>query len=102
MADGNGINAASMPMTGQANFRHATGDGQKLFQVVPGVPAASALEQVSCLLDVVADLTCGVASLTSNEMNASQACDPRSLAWASHYLTEAAKAVVDSINLYES
>lgn len=75
------VGAASF---GQCNARH-----QRLFNVNAGVSADDALQHASLLLNCVNTLSFLGAMDEGND----------ALRWASHYLSEMAKAIVDDVSL---
>lgn len=77
---------AAALVTESRQFIEANPNGDRLFAVVPGIPAADALEQASCLLATARDAAYGVAANGKHS-------------FAAGYLIEMAKAVVDSITL---
>ncbi|MDZ4077196.1 MULTISPECIES: DUF3077 domain-containing protein [Hydrocarboniphaga] len=80
-------------------FHQVNPEETKLFTVRPGVPASDALEAASCFMDVALSLCKGIGSLSDDDVRAGMACDLRQTAFASLFLLEMAKAVVDSIEV---
>lgn len=74
---------------GGASFGKYNAMNQRLFSVNAGVSAEEALQHASLLLNCVNTLSFLGAVDDSNE----------ALRWASHYLSEMAKAIIDDVTL---
>lgn len=76
---------------GAVTFGPCGEDNIDLFRVNPNVPLRQALEQVSALLYCAKKLALDAAHGQDNERHA----------WASHYLCDMGKAVIDDVCLRE-
>ena len=74
---------------GGASFAKCNVENQRLFTVNPGVSGEEALQHASLLMNCVNTLTFLGAMNDGNE----------ALRWASHYLSEMAKALIDDVTL---
>jgi hypothetical protein len=72
---------------GGATFAKCSIQNKPLFRINPGISCEEALEQASLLMDCVNKLT-----LLSGMDN-----DNEAMVWASHYLSEMAKAIIDDV-----
>ncbi|WP_029531972.1 DUF3077 domain-containing protein [Pseudomonas asplenii] len=72
---------------GAVTFAMCGSQGRELFRVNPGVPIQEALEHVSLLLHCAKTLS----------QEAAMDADGSRYAWASHYLSEMGKAVIDDL-----
>ena len=72
---------------GGATFAKCSVQNKPLFRINPGISCDEALEQASLLMDCVNKLT-----LLSGMDN-----DNDAMVWASHYLSEMAKAIIDDV-----
>jgi hypothetical protein len=72
---------------GCATFAKCNAQNQPLFRINAGISCEEALEQASLLMDCVNKLT-----FLSGMEN-----DNASMVWASHYLSEMAKAIIDDV-----
>jgi hypothetical protein len=80
-------------LTGEITFAVINVEQQPLFAVRPGLPATDTLEHVSCLLDVVTELTRDLGFESVEPTGETRK------AWAALYLTEMARAAVDAVVL---
>ena len=71
---------------GSATFAKCNAQNQPLFRINAGISCEEALEQASLLMDCVNKLT-----LLSGMEN------DNAVVWASHYLGEMAKAIIDDV-----
>ncbi|UVM56843.1 DUF3077 domain-containing protein [Pseudomonas sp. B21-012] len=72
---------------GGATFAKCSVQNKPLFRINPGISCEEALEKASLLMDCVNKLT-----LLSGMDN-----DNDAMVWASHYLSEMAKAIIDDV-----
>lgn len=89
-------NVTAKAVTAELKFQQANPQEDRLFQVVEGVPVCDALMHASSLIDVVKDLAVNIGARTSDNFGIDSEDDPRTIAWAMHYLAENAKAIIDS------
>ncbi|MES2868740.1 MAG: DUF3077 domain-containing protein [Pseudomonadota bacterium] len=80
-----------MPTTGGATFGKYNAQNEHLFSVNAGIPGIEALEHASLLMNCVNTLSFLGAFEDGNEATA--------MRWASHYISEMAKALIDDITL---
>ena len=80
-----------MPTVGGATFGKCNAQDQRLFSVNAGVSSLDALEHASQLMNCVNTLSFMGAVDDGNEATA--------MRWASHYLSEMAKALIDDVTL---
>lgn len=80
-----------IPTVGGATFGKCNAQDQRLFSVNAGVSSLEALEHASLLMNCVNTLSFIGAVDDSNEATA--------MRWASHYLSEMAKALIDDVTL---
>ena len=83
------ISSPLIQTVGGASFGKCTAPDQRLFSITPGVSGEDALQHASLLLNCVNTLSFLGAMDDGNE----------TMRWASHYLSEMAKALVDDITL---
>lgn len=75
--------------TGAATFGTCNAQNQRLFSVNPGISGVEAMEHASLLMNCVNTLSFLGAMDDGSE----------AMRWASHYLSEMAKAVIDDLTL---
>ena len=75
--------------TGAGTFGTCNAQNQRLFSVNPGISGVEAMEHASLLMNCVNTLSFLGAMNDGNE----------AMRWASHYLSEMAKAVIDDLTL---
>lgn len=80
-----------MPTVGGATFGKCNAQNERLFSVNAGVSGIEALEHASLLMNCVNTLSFLGAIEDGNEATA--------MRWASHYLSEMAKALIDDVTL---
>ena len=78
----------TIALTGKSPFGVINADQQELFAVRAGLPVAAALEQASCLLHTVEQLT---TDMGMDEQPSTHCC------WAAYYLTQMASAIVNAV-----
>lgn len=74
---------------GGATFAPCNAQLQRLFQINPGISGEDALQHASLLMNCVNTLTYLGAMDDGND----------AMRWASHYLSEMAKAIIDDVTL---
>ena len=80
-----------MPTVGGATFGKCNAQDQRLFSVNAGVSSLEALEHASLLMNCINTLSFMGAVDDGNQATA--------MRWASHYLSEMAKAQIDDVTL---
>ena len=80
---------AMIQTVGGATFAKCNAGDQRLFTVNPGVSGEEALQHASLIMNCIDTLTFLGAMDDGNE----------AMRWASHYLSEMAKALVDDVTL---
>ncbi|MDY7583786.1 DUF3077 domain-containing protein [Pseudomonas sp. CCI3.1] len=80
---------ALIQTVGGATFAKCNTENQRLFTVNPGVSGEEALQHASLLMNCVNTLSFLGAMDDGNE----------AMRWASHYLSEMAKALIDDVTL---
>ena len=75
--------------TGAATFGKCNAQNQRLFSVNPGIAGVEAMEHASLLMNCVNTLSFLGAMDDGSE----------AMRWASHYLSEMAKAVIDDLTI---
>ena len=80
---------ALIQTVGGATFAKCNTENQRLFTVNPGVSCEEALQHASLLMNCVNTLSFLGAMDDGNE----------AMRWASHYLSEMAKALIDDVTL---
>ena len=80
-----------IPTVGGATFGKYNAQDQRLFSVNAGVSSLEALEHASLLMNCINTLSFLGAVDDGNEATA--------MRWASHYLNEMAKALIDDVTL---
>ena len=83
------ISSPLIQTVGGASFGKCNVESQRLFSVNPGVSGEDALQHASLILNCVNTLSFLGAMDDGNE----------TLRWASHYLSEMAKALIDDVTL---